>query len=58
MDSLLFLIKKHNNNKIAVYNDMSLHNLLTKTNKTKHGIHHMQYYTRIIKLQSLENTEE
>ncbi len=48
MDSLLFLIKKHNNNKTVVFNDMSLHNLLTKTNKTKHGIHHMQYYTRII----------
>ncbi len=50
MDSLLLLIKKHNN-KTAGYND-SLH-LLTKTNKMRLGIHHMQHYIRIIKLQNI-----
>ncbi len=51
MDSLLLLIKKHNN-KTAGYND-SLHHLLTKTNKMRLGIHHIQHYIRIIKLQNI-----
>ncbi len=52
MDSMLFLIKKHNNNKTAAYNDL-LH-LLTKTHKMRHdGIHHMQYYIRTVKLQNV-----
>ncbi len=52
MDSFLFLIKKHNNNKTAGYND-SLHNLLTKMYKMRHDTHHMQYYIRTIKLQNI-----
>ncbi len=51
---LLFLIKKHNNNKTAGYKwHASLHNLLTKTNKIWHGIHNMQYYIRTNNLQKV-----
>ncbi len=46
MDSLLFLIKKHNNNKTTGYNDKLAYIIvLTKTNKMRRNIHHMQYYT-------------
>ncbi len=45
MDSLLFLIKKYNNNKTAGYKWQTiLHKLLTKTNKMRLGLHHKQYY--------------
>ncbi len=43
MDSLLFLIKKHNNNKTAGYNDKLIHHLLTKTNKMRHEAHAVLY---------------
>ncbi len=43
MDSLLFLIKKHNNNKTVSYNDKLAYIkfINKKTNKTRHGIGHI-----------------
>ncbi len=46
MDSLLFLIKKHNNNKTVGYNDkLAYITFINKSNKTRHRTHHMLYYT-------------
>ncbi len=53
MDSLLFLIKKHNNNKTVGYNDKLACITLTKTNKMRHGIGHMLYYIQTNKLQNV-----
>ncbi len=53
MDSLLFLIKKHNNNKTADYNDKLAYIIYYQKNTMRHDIHHMQYYIRIIKLQKV-----
>ncbi len=42
MDSLLFLIKKYNNNKTVGYNDkLAYITFINKTNKTRHGIGHI-----------------
>ncbi len=43
MDSLLFLIKKHNNNKTPGYNDKQAFIILTKTNKMRHEAHAVLY---------------
>ncbi len=51
MDSLLFLLKKHNSNKTVGYNDRLAY-MMSKTNKTRHGIHHMLYYIQTNKLQN------
>ncbi len=55
MDSLLFLIKKHNNNKTVGYNDKLVY--ITFINKNKkdeawHRTHHMLYYIPTNKLQN------
>ncbi len=52
MDSLLFLNKKHNNKTVG-YNDKLAYITLTKTNKMRHGIHHMHYYIQTYKLQNV-----
>ncbi len=54
MDLLLFLIKKHSNNKTVSYNDkLACIRFIKKTNHMRHGIHQMLYYILTKKLQNV-----
>ncbi len=55
MDSLLFLIKKHNNNKTVRYIDKLAYKMFI-TNKIKHGIHHILYCIPNNKLKNVYHT--
>ncbi len=52
MESLLFLIKKHNNNRTAGYDKLAY--IIYKQKQIRWGMaHHMHYYIQIIKLQKV-----
>ncbi len=53
MDSLLFLIKKHNNNRTAGYDKLAYIIYKQKWIRWGSSMTHVQYYIQIIKLQKV-----